>query len=575
MTLQEVIETRDIALIKDFYLKNNVEYLDIIELIIKTEDTEFIKQCVEDTELVDTIFERMELIVATKDIEYIKNCLKDSNCGFDLYDQMSLIRKTKNTDFVKECLESPSFSWTWKQKIPLLLATQDIRYIKDSLEKDTFDLGENKYLAEERLLYIIANMDDPEKIKELIEDKELIADKNLIKNEASIVTLILRTKDEDYIKECINNKELGLSESSKSASLTLGESRDIIEERFANIGKNRIELPENMTIGMEIESVGNNSMLIIEGFSYGDWKSKKEWDLGEEGCEVISPPMNSTEEYSQQIYTVNNMLIGLGQTANVKCGGHVHIGADYLTSKQAYDNLKDIYCITEKILYVITNEKGTIPRPGILENAVMLSDELKRTIAFKSYDIIDENQLDKFIEVWKDSQFEIAGRKRAYDGRSTGLNMLNVNNVKNTIEFRFPNGTLNPEMWIDNINLLGGIVTISQELAEIQERDAKTQEESYKLEIFENLKKNKSGKEKLKKLLKLIGLEPEEYIDRYNTNIELIKKDAELAPIFVEEPVIEVNDIAKVESAALQQKRAEEQIIKSYEKNGKSKSISR
>ena len=76
MTLQEVIDARDIKLIKDYYLKSReVEYLDMIELIIKTRDVEFIKQCVEDVDLVDTSFEKIELILATKDIEYIKKLL--------------------------------------------------------------------------------------------------------------------------------------------------------------------------------------------------------------------------------------------------------------------------------------------------------------------------------------------------------------------------------------------------------------------------------------------------------------------------------------------------------------------
>lgn len=575
LTLQEVIETRDVALIKDYYLKNNdVEYLDMIELIIKTEDTEFIKQCVEDTELVDTNFERIELIVATKDIKYIKKCLKDSKFEFDLYDQMNIIRNTENKDFIKECLENSDFNWDWKRKITLLKATQDIRYIKESLEKDTFDLGENKYLAEEQLSYIIATMDKPDEIKKIIEDKEIITDKKLVKNEATLVTLILRTKDKEYIKECINNQELSLSEASKSGILLiLDEGREAIEEGFDNVGYKKFNLPENMTVGMEIESVGNSSSIIIEGFSYRDWKSKFEFDLMDEGCEVISPPMKSSQEYSSEIYNVNNLLIKLGQSISEKCGGHIHIGSDYLKSKQAYENLEDIYCATEKALYVVCNEKGTIPRKGIFENAVMISDDIQRIIENKSFDIGDETQLNNFIKTWKQSQIEIAGRKRAFDGRSTGLNMLNVNNMKNTIEFRFPNGTLNPDMWIENINLLGGIVAISQELSEIQERDVKTKEEMHKLEIFESLKKSKIGKEKLALLLELTGLEIEEYIDRYNTNIELIKKDAEMAQLFIEEPTIEVDEIAIVagQSSAIQQQKVETEIIKAYEKSEKSK----
>lgn len=60
-----------------------------------------------------------------------------------------------------------------------------------------------------------------------------------------------------------------------------------------------------------------------------------------------------------------NMLQAYEQEIGSCCGGHVHISSDYLTSKEAYANLFEIFGNAERILYIISNEKGDIPRYGI------------------------------------------------------------------------------------------------------------------------------------------------------------------------------------------------------------------
>ena len=48
---------------------------------------------------------------------------------------------------------------------------------------------------------------------------------------------------------------------------------------------------------------------------------------------------------------------------------------------------------------------------------------------------------------------------------------MNVtNNYKKTVEFRIPNGTIEPETWIENINLFGGIISASEKLNIIQSK---------------------------------------------------------------------------------------------------------
>ena len=81
-----------------------------------------------------------------------------------------------------------------------------------------------------------------------------------------------------------------------------------------------------------------------------------------QGVEMVSPILKDTTEDIEDIYMVCNMLQECGQEIGNCSGGHVHIGSDYLTSKEAYANLFEVFGDTEKILYIISNEKGTIPR---------------------------------------------------------------------------------------------------------------------------------------------------------------------------------------------------------------------
>jgi len=108
------------------------------------------------------------------------------------------------------------------------------------------------------------------------------------------------------------------------------------------------------------------------------------------------------------------------------------------------------------------------------------------------------------------------------------MNLCNLGNAKNTIEFRLANGTIDSDLWVDNINLLGGIVAVAQELSIIQESKTPTKEQKNKLILFDRLKDNISDKEKLEILIKMIELESQGYKKRFEANIGLLTENEEL-----------------------------------------------
>lgn len=83
-----------------------------------------------------------------------------------------------------------------------------------------------------------------------------------------------------------------------------------------------------------------------------------------EGLEAVSPILHDNPEDVKDVYVICKMLEGK-QSISDRCGGHIHIGSDYLTSKESYANLFEIVGNAEKILYIISNEEGVIPRRDI------------------------------------------------------------------------------------------------------------------------------------------------------------------------------------------------------------------
>lgn len=307
-------------------------------------------------------------------------------------------------------------------------------------------------------------------------------------------------------------------------------SRELIKQELLKNDRtySSIGLPTNMTIGMEIESEGVMSKTIRklykilerqDGDKIKGWETKGDGSL-DDGVEVVSPILTDNQKDVEDIYMVCEMMQKCGQTVSENCGGHIHIGADYLTSKEAYVNLFEIWGNCEEVIYKIANEKGDIPRDGIQEFSPPISPKLNDAIEIGTINLESEEELDKFIEVIQEVQEE----------RYSGLNLLNINNGKNTIEFRIPNGTINADTWIENARLFGRIVQISQKIAEVEKSTKLEIEEQTLLQLRDRIKdENVPEQEKMETLLELLFSEEERevYRDRYFTNTKILEQTSE------------------------------------------------
>ena len=285
------------------------------------------------------------------------------------------------------------------------------------------------------------------------------------------------------------------------------------------IGKSFIKLPKTMTIGAEIESEGIYSNLIrkiIKNLK-SDWKEEIDTSLNS-GVEVKSPIIHGNDE--KRVYEMNEiclLLNRLGQKISDRCGGHIHIGSDYLTTKESWMNLLQLWSNNEELLYIIANKEGEAPRVMLSSYAKPYSGALEKKLNEKTV------QLETIEDVKKLAK-DVQNGAGDY-----GINFKNLGNEKNTIEFRIPNGTIDAKTWIENINLFGEIVKAAEDLALIQnkQREDRTDEEITKLKLFEKLNNDGiSDSERLEILLQIvISIEDRDiYRKRYITNSKLYEK---------------------------------------------------
>lgn len=316
--------------------------------------------------------------------------------------------------------------------------------------------------------------------------------------------------------------------------------REKLKQHFLVKNRNysKIGIDSNITIGIEIETEGIMSAEIkkIKKFLTRNeknctWSVKNDVTL-DNGAEVVSPIMTDNLDDIDDIYIVCEILKRCKQEVNEDCAGHIHLGANYLTSKESYANLFEIFGNTERILYLISNKENQIPRLDVVNYADSISHKFSKAIKKGSINLEDEEDLNQFVE----------GLQRVQESKFSSINLLNIYNEKNTIEFRMPNGTLDPDVWIENIRLFGRIIEISERLAKIEQKDT-TVEEKRLIELREKLKEEMPEQEKMEILLKLLFLEEERdiYRRRYLENSKLIENLKEK-----ENPLYEI-ELSKVD----------------------------
>lgn len=434
---------------------------------------------------------------------------------FDSESKCGIVCSLKEDDRKEKLLNELDFDI--KSKCNIVCSLKEDNRKEKLLNK----LGFDAYLKAE----IIGSFSSGDKILEILEKNDFNEMQKLeifeeLKDEQKIE--IVKSTEIDVIRkaeiiESINDKKLknklykslGINKKYLLEKNFLDRVDNVIEQKYKSF-----DLPKEMTIGMEIEAEGMYRNLFLENFNIKGWENKNDGSLGIKGTEVISPIMSEGQKHVEEIYEITSLMKKFGFLATEVCGGHVHIGADYLKSVEEFQELLEIYGNTEEIFYLISNKPKELPRKDIDQQAAPISKKIEESN-------LGQQETDEFIEDAKEVQ----------DDRHSGINLMNVNNGKNTIEFRLSNGTIDPNTWIENIRLYGRTVQMAHEISQInmklQQGEQITQEEIKKLQMKSILKKEVSRDEKIDALMELLFDKKEQkvYYERYKANKELYDKE--------------------------------------------------
>ena len=150
----------------------------------------------------------------------------------------------------------------------------------------------------------------------------------------------------------------------------------------------------------------------------------------------------------KELKIICDKLKELGAHCGDLSGGHIHIGAQIFEANKNYlANFLKLWMIYENVIYQM-GYAGKGPRSIIDDNAKKMNYLLKDVI----WDIDDMDDyyalVTKLTRIFSDGAHGINFNKMKYD---TFL-------LDNTMEFRYPNGSLIPFIWQNNVNFITSLI---------------------------------------------------------------------------------------------------------------------
>ncbi len=212
----------------------------------------------------------------------------------------------------------------------------------------------------------------------------------------------------------------------------------------------KLNMPSNITFGVEIEfehaSISKVETRVnkskLDGLLSNGWVLKQDNSLIKYkdsigiGGELTSPVLHNTIEAYKEIRTACHLIQECDGIATENCGGHIHIGSQILEDKKKYYiRLMKLWMVYENEIVRFALGEFSTKRP--------LMDYYAKTNAyiFRHADLLEKEKLCDI--------FESLG-----SDKKQALSLYNLKKYSeyHTLEVRCPSGTINPEIWKNNIN---------------------------------------------------------------------------------------------------------------------------
>lgn len=244
--------------------------------------------------------------------------------------------------------------------------------------------------------------------------------------------------------------------------------QDLIEvlNKYKLEYRNKLNVSNKASIGCEIE-FENKKKNILTPIEDEDFEIKPGWILREDGSlkkggEIITPIFynnQSSWKNFKDFFEIFNENHSIRST----CSAHVHVGAQFLGSKpQNWNNFLRLWSVYENILFRFCYGEYLTSRIPINKYSPPIAERLDEYFKDAEYEYGPYYREDKIMPLKED-----IFKRRLLQTRYNAVNLTNVSNYTgfeeyNTIEFRLANGTLNPIIWQNLVNLYLSILVYSK-----------------------------------------------------------------------------------------------------------------
>ncbi|MGN1379674.1 MAG: amidoligase family protein [Bacilli bacterium] len=206
---------------------------------------------------------------------------------------------------------------------------------------------------------------------------------------------------------------------------------------------------KDYTFGFEIEfeNYVNIREIInkVTYYVYGLWEYKSDGSL-KHGGEIVSPKLNDVNSDWKELKQVCN-IISENAKIGKNCGGHIHIGSSVLQDNPYnWLNFIRLWSAYENIIYRFCYGEYINARKNIQKYAMPMASDFR--FCYNLLKQKDNLNLRKIL-VYLNTQ-----RYQAVNFKNVKSNDIYNNKIKNTIEFRCFNGTLEPIIWQNNLNFI-------------------------------------------------------------------------------------------------------------------------
>lgn len=342
---------------------------------------------------------------------------------------------------------------------------------------------------------LVSATNDPTYIKEVFKSI------NINKFRVNLITILEDTNLKRELTELLSDANL--------KSYLLSNEETILNNLITPVTASELgktEVDNKITIGVELECCNKEIDNYTKTKTLLNHFDVKRDTTVRSGLEITSPIMHYDMENLTLLKSLCELLKENKFYTDTSCGGHIHIGSNYFTTKEDYLMLLYLYNNCEEILYYITDRENTKKRPSFDRYA---------TKSKEAYiGAIDEGLFKK-----ENFNKEITSIfNKINPDRYRGLNFKNIDSLtKQTIEFRMPNGEIEFSELLANIKLFSRLIEMSHKLNYLEKTDP------IKVKAF-LIGETKSDIEKLNLLLDILFTTESEkqiYIDRYTKNSKL------------------------------------------------------